>query len=804
MPQSILPASHPSNSPVWSVFKMGILSMGVIPLLALSTSLAQTPNFNYAEALQKALLFFDAEKSGPGVTGGRVEWRGDSELADTQVPLGNTIASNRTNMSVAFITANRAALDPDNDGLMDVSGGFHTAGDHVRFGLPQAYAASTLAWSLFEFRPAFEQSGQLSHLIEELHWFADCFLRSTFRDSLGNVIAFCYQAGSGFSDHAYWGPPELQMTMRTYRFATSENPASDIVAGHAAALAAIGVTLQTTDAVYAARCIEAARALYRFAVSCRGLSPPDGFYNSYNDEDDLSWAAVWLYQATGNSQYLADIESVTAGGEYSGYLKAILARPADTYRNIWVHSWEQIWGGVFIRLAAMTGNSRYLAHAQWNANYWMGLATDLAPTDYNPLFSSGSGFKSFGIFSATQHNCAAQLCALVLRKYTGQTALSNWAVGQMNYIMGNNPQKISYIVGFPNFASSAQHPHDRAAQGGTHILDPVFRHILWGALVSGSSTDGDFSDDTADYIKTEVGVTFNSSLVGALAGLYTYFGAGQKPLINFPRPETVVEPPYYVEAKIVQDTTIQTTVRVRAHAIQTHPPKFERGLSLRYFFDVSELAAARQSIDDVKASLSFPVDLPSTQNNPVIRGPISWDGGSVYYVELDWSGQEIYGARESQFIIKTGLDALSRGNWKSHNDWSRQGLTTVYATRPSIAVYRDGVLAFGVEPPTTLTPNFSIWTNPGTRNLAPGSSTTVTVNLLRTHGFSGTVLLIANDLPPGMTASFSSKTTTGDSVTLTLSAFSTTTLGKVAITVIGLSGPNRRSTTLDLNIGGSE
>jgi len=35
---------------------------------------------------------------------------------------------------------------PDGDGKVDVSGGFHDAGDHVKFGLPQAYAASTVGW----------------------------------------------------------------------------------------------------------------------------------------------------------------------------------------------------------------------------------------------------------------------------------------------------------------------------------------------------------------------------------------------------------------------------------------------------------------------------------------------------------------------------------------------------------------------------------------------------------------------------------------------------------------------------------
>ena len=190
------------------VFSTAPLLAGLALALAAPLAQAQTASFNYAEALQKSLYFYDAEKSGPGITGGNLEWRGDSELADQKVPLVPKGAGNiGTNLSQSFITTNRAMLDPDGDGFVNVSSGFHDAGDHVRFGLPQAYAASTLAWGLVEFHDAYVQSGQRDHLVEELRWFADCFLRSTFRDSSGKVIAFCYQVGEGSVDHTTWAPP---------------------------------------------------------------------------------------------------------------------------------------------------------------------------------------------------------------------------------------------------------------------------------------------------------------------------------------------------------------------------------------------------------------------------------------------------------------------------------------------------------------------------------------------------------------------------------------------------------------------
>lgn len=279
---------------------------------------------------------------------------GDSELSDMYVPLGvNGTAKNMTNLREDFIAQNLPILDPDGNGSVDLSGGFHDAGDHVKFGLPQSYAASTLGWSFYEFREAFRQSGQEAHMLEELKWFSDYFLRSTFRNDKGEVVAFNYMVGQGTVDHTYWGPPELQdpdKYPRPATFATADQPASDQAAGAAAALALMYLNTKDTDPAYAEECLDTAAALYRFAQQHRGLGNSDGFYNSSYDEDELSWAAVWLYTATGDNTYIQDIVSVDASGKYTGYLKRIVPSQADSWQNIWTHSWDTVWGGVLYGL----------------------------------------------------------------------------------------------------------------------------------------------------------------------------------------------------------------------------------------------------------------------------------------------------------------------------------------------------------------------------------------------------------------------------------------------------------------------
>ena len=98
------------------------------------------PHYSLPLALQESLYFYDAQKSGPARTDGDqpLSWRGDSEPTDSCLPLQPKSAAvpDGVNMSAAFIAANKAVLDPDGTGCVNLSGGFHDAGDHVKFGLP--------------------------------------------------------------------------------------------------------------------------------------------------------------------------------------------------------------------------------------------------------------------------------------------------------------------------------------------------------------------------------------------------------------------------------------------------------------------------------------------------------------------------------------------------------------------------------------------------------------------------------------------------------------------------------------------
>lgn len=56
---------------------------------------------------------------------------------------------------------------------MDVSGGYHDAGDHAKFGLPQAYSATVLGLAHMEFAEAFADTATEAHYKRIMDRFVD-------------------------------------------------------------------------------------------------------------------------------------------------------------------------------------------------------------------------------------------------------------------------------------------------------------------------------------------------------------------------------------------------------------------------------------------------------------------------------------------------------------------------------------------------------------------------------------------------------------------------------------------------------
>lgn len=661
-------------------------------------------HFNFAEAFQKSIYFYDANKCGAAAGEGPIEWRGACHVDDERIPLTNT------SLSKSFIEKYKNILDPDGDGTVDLHGGFHDAGDHVRFGLPQSYTAGTLGWGFLEFREEFRKIGEEEHMLDILKYFSDTFLRCSFLDNDGNMIAFCYMVGEGDLDHSYWGPPELYPPNipRPADFATAETPGSDVCASTAAALCTAHLIFKDSDPEYAKKCLDVAKAMYEFAKKYRGKHNGDGYYTSDYDEDELAWAAVWLYECTKDLRYVREIDEIDDAGYYTGYIKRIIPENfnTNTWYNTWTHCWDVVWAGVFVKLNALfPEDERWDFFSRWNIEYHSaGKAKHLDPNDHNYNTTSPAGYIMINGWGSARYNTAVQLCALVYQKYHPErTDFGEWAKGQMQYLMGRNPMGYSYIVGYgyEEGLLFVQHPHHRAAHGSKTLsmLDPPeHRHILWGALAGGPDKQDYHQDVTTDFVYNEVAVDYNAAFVGACAGLYKLYGEGQEPIPDFPPKEPRTDD-YYCEARIERENNESTQIVLRLHNESSQPPHYETGMMVKYFFNISELLEAGQSIDDLNFSIAYDEQI-SLQDEPVVyRGPFKWDDAGTYYYEFDWSGRKIYGDRELQLSFSAKQDSNYMIHWNPDNDWSRKNVTATYEINKNIPVFLNGVKVFGEEPP---------------------------------------------------------------------------------------------------------
>ena len=686
---------------------------------------------NWAKLLQYSMYFYDANMCGTDVAKNNLlPWRGNCHTCDAKVPLQPMDEQEvGTNLSAAFIKQYSTILDPDGDGYVDVSGGFHDAGDHVKFGLPEAYAGSVVSWGYYEFRDAYEQTGQAAHAETICRYFCDYFMRSTFRDENGDVIAFCYQVGDGDIDHKYWQSPEIDAMSRPAYFATADLPTSDDVSEAAACLAINYYNFLDTAPKYAASCLDTAKALFQFAADHEkkvgdGADGPKSYYTSSKWEDDFCFAAGWLYLITEDHWYLEQALPYVDYYAPPGY----------------VLCWNDMWNGVGIvygriqdiypevceECRVAIGRGPYEVLDFWKEE---AKAVNAMITGEAGKITDG-GYFWLNKWGSARYNTAAQFTALVYDKYQkGKDVyepshpdyyFSDWARGQMEYILGDNPIERCYVVGYAE--NSAKYPHHRAASGLTMAEDTAeHKHVLWGALVGGPDKADQHVDTTADWVYNEVTIDYNAAFVGAAAGLYTRFGdKTMQPEVDFPPPEKQDDSAlfsgndFWVSGYCTEKPestgagVTRLTFYVNTDSLEPHTD-----ISIRYYFSIKEMQS-----DTIPPNLVLekPYDQVQTEvddREATVSKPIQYKD-DIYYIEIAWPDYAIANSNKKVQLI---LGMYFGDNWDPSNDWSHKGIKDLDEAGedydnivagvelaekcPYVCVYADGTLVGGTEPDGT-------------------------------------------------------------------------------------------------------
>lgn len=417
--------------------------------------------YNYAKLLQESLYFYDANMCGELEGKCALGWRGNCHTQDKNVTY--------------------------NGKTVDVSGGFHDAGDHVKFGLPQGYSATVLALGYYQFKDAYDELGQTEHYKTIMDYFCDYFKRCTVYNG-DSVEAFCYQVGEGGPDHSYWGPPESQPqnTRGGAFFADASNPATDEVS---VAIAALALHYKNFgNAEY----LKVAKDLFAFADKNKGscaTNGASGFYDSSDWKDDYCSAAAALYVATGDSSYKSALDNYYTSGNI---------------KTGWVLTWDNTWAVASVLQKDWSTVNTFASYGNTNTK---------------------QGFKLVDGWGSARYNTTLQFLGLIYDQGQGQFStdkgsFASWATGQMNYLLGNNENKRCFVVGYNE--NSSKYPHHRAASRSNDAGTTVDNHYtLLGALVGGPSDVNDtYADNQADYNCNEVALDYNAGFVGAAAGLY--------------------------------------------------------------------------------------------------------------------------------------------------------------------------------------------------------------------------------------------------------------------------------------------
>ncbi|PRQ56976.1 putative cellulase [Rosa chinensis] len=459
---------------------------------------------DYKQALTKSLLYFEAQRSGKLPPGQRVQWRGDSALKD------------------------------GSDAGVDLDGGYYDAGDNVKFGFPMAFTITMLSWSTIEFASKLETKNELSNALDAIKWGTDYLIKAHPQP---NVLYG--EVGDGGSDHTCWQRPEDMTTPRTSFKIDEQHPGSDLAGETAAAFAAASIAFKDKDPTYSGKLLTHAKQLFEFARSHAGvyqnsINVAGQFYSSSGYEDELLWAAAWLHRATDDKSYL----------DYLG-------QAGNTGGARTVFSWDDKFVGAQVLVAKLVLEGKVPADSgPWSQykNQAEQFICSCIQKGNNNVKKTPGGLLWFLPFNNLQYTAAATLIATVYSEYLSPKrasiqcsggivqapALLDLARSQVDYILGSNPNGMSYMVGFgskyptqihhrgASIVSFKKDPSPVACQAG---FDAWFNknapnpNVLDGAIVGGPNDSDGYTDSRSNFQMAEAATVNTAPLVGVLAKL---------------------------------------------------------------------------------------------------------------------------------------------------------------------------------------------------------------------------------------------------------------------------------------------
>ncbi len=382
----------------------------------------------------------------------------------------------------------KAVGGPNPGAVYDAEGGWHDAGDYIKFMINDAAATFMLLFAYKENPSVFADnylangltgSNGIPDVLDEAKYGLDWIIKMH-----PNTNEFYYQVGDGV-DHNQWRLPQNDSvngySTTPYRpMYHCDSGKGANVAGKAAAALALAYIIWNGlgDTTYANACLTHAEQIYSFGKSRMSAQPStDGFYDETTYYDDMELAAAELYKATGNSSYLTDAQNY--------------AQQAD---SAW--GWTD-WG-------TLNFYAHYELYPQVGASFKNTLKGYMQ-SDLN------SGFSSLDVFgmNTTQYiwGSMALLTANILNAYLykklfpTETTYDNAATFARDYVLGKNQWSVCFIVGL-----GSDYPDDPH-----HQIARINNVDIFGMPIEGPVTQANWNSYGGTAPSTDPYAAFQSS-----------------------------------------------------------------------------------------------------------------------------------------------------------------------------------------------------------------------------------------------------------------------------------------------------
>jgi len=232
-------------------------------------------------------------------------------------------------------------------------------------------------------------------------------------------------------------------------------------------------------------------------------------YPSSGYGDDLSIAALWLGLAQNDSTLISQAKG------YFDQFKLAKQLPDSAF------NWDSPLPAIPI-----LGTQIYLSYPQLGGDGWQSQAEE-----YLDRIVSGKGAGKLTKGGLLFYDASSPLAslnpainaAMLLKRYAVIATSSDkansylqFAKSQTDYLLGNNPMSVPYVVGMnPN---SPRNPHAALASGGNDINNintspPAETYVLYGGVVGGPDKRDRYYDIRDDWPQTEIAVDYNAPLL---------------------------------------------------------------------------------------------------------------------------------------------------------------------------------------------------------------------------------------------------------------------------------------------------